>query len=226
MDLGIAAAASVTAKKSRVSTGSATEGNDEQLKALLHLLAKMCLSAHQQLRVHNALLLNVVRVSSRGRVHELAREHIDAYVKAAEQIKDQELKEATLGFPHHHVLNAILKVIQELGNPEEQEKATTYVRLMGDKSKEERFEILAENFKYIKFHKAWKKEHKKMIWNVKRDTQEAEIMTTLLNILKRTDKHFKKMCGTAPKGALERKVQEYLEKGTVELEDGTAVIEE
>ena len=83
-----------------------------------------------------------------------------------------------------------------------------------------RFNEICREAPRIKIVKAFKSAHNKFEFRIEKDTITAQTWGLAVDVyLKNYDRVAKELMGAAPRGDLERKLQEFLDSGTMEWED-------
>ena len=222
--LGIGTGANA-AKKPKATASASSESAENKLT---QVMVRLLLSVAMQTRILKAIIVRAFRISSACPLVAEVAAATKQYVAESKAYKDQELKEDAIGQPQHHALNAAMGVIMAAGeDPAADTAIIEYAkitkdmdtRLEGITPLKLRFHTMSQEVPHFRVARAFKSAHKKLEVNATKGTPLGDwVLLVLLPYLHKTDKIIRELEGVAPRGNLERVLQQYLDDGTVSWE--------
>ena len=181
---------------------------DDQLKQLVTVIAKLSLSNALRIRCLQSIVLQVLKVPTETQYIKAGMEATAQWTQQAKGLS-QEPKEDTIGIPHVHLFNALIKVLKErkADHQPTQQAITDYVTQMQSGG----WRAAHAQIPYCRIQRNYDKEFKRLEWNANAGTPSANIMALIVEDLK-TVKGTKQLPGIPPAGDLERKIQTWLDE--------------
>eukprot|EP00929_Paragymnodinium_shiwhaense_P074456 TRINITY_DN38114_c0_g1_i1.p2 TRINITY_DN38114_c0_g1~~TRINITY_DN38114_c0_g1_i1.p2 ORF type:complete len:244 (+),score=55.63 TRINITY_DN38114_c0_g1_i1:83-814(+) len=195
--------------------GDASAHTDRNSRDLITLLSKSALKTQQELREAQSIMMDTLLLKDSL---PLVRMITAATRRYSEMAKGQKtpLERAQLGAPHAHVWEAIIMTVKEAAQEKddkvigaELEKAVTALNAMS--TKQEKLESIMKEVRFAKLSKTFKKDVRKLQVSVVPGTLSYNVWNLMMFFIrKHMEAEYKQ--GPAPRTALEREIQEHLDR--------------
>ena len=203
---------------------SVTELDGESNK-LLVLVAKLCLNSAQQVRLLRSVLLEAFMVPVENpflakmlretkQFTERAksvREHLEE--QGIPKAKIQDKVQDSLGLPHIHAFSALIEVALATLQKEPEANKQSIDVLTGYCAdyQAKGWRAISQEVKAAMKEKAYGKENMKLLVNVQPETKSHQVWSIIKQLLL-AQKGVRELQAVAPKGNMERQIQEWLER--------------
>ena len=207
------------AKKAR--KGESESEKIKRLESLMLLVVKLSLSSAQAVRVLKSCTIDVYRLSSAECFVVKAMAALDQFISTSKSYEDKALQMEEIGLPHHHIFNSLmgtaLEVFENQLKEPEAPEIKAYIGAMGKMDRKDMWNMWQSQVRHCKIVKAFDKKFKKLEVHIVQGTEALKLWNLVVQAMSIKDKSFKILAGIAPRGDLERKLQDYLEKGNCPL---------
>jgi len=206
-----ASAAPTSGAKKRRGQEPSFPAEEDKFKAIVPTLAKLSLSSAQQLRKISAAVMWCCQVDAKCELVVAAQAAYAEFVKMSKGLQDAtpEQRDQQLGIPSVHMLNAVMGVALKSAELSEEKKKTLTDFQQTIASSSDTKEVLAAHCPVFVIVAPFDKQKRKLEISMSMELKvvwEASILPLLAN-----QKAFRMLRGTAPRGTMEREVQEFLD---------------
>ena len=126
-----------------------------------------------------------------------------------------------VGLPHHHIFNSLmgsaLEVFVSQSKEDKAEEIKAYMEVMGKMDRKDMWNMWQSQVRHCKIVEACDKKTKKLEVHIIQGTEAHKLCNLVVLAMSIEDKSFKVLAGIAPRGDLERKLQDFLESGNSPL---------
>ena len=219
MEMGLAAATAPGGKEedkdrtTRRRVGQADSGT----RKLVHLVAKLALSSALQVRLLRAIIIDCWRMPSADPAIQRGFSATKAFAKAAETVP-REQKLAKLGLPHLQLWNAFLQVVKEtLTAAPQREALLKYIAEWGPRVKDnaQGFREMAKEVRHFRLVTHYDKKTTRVEAQISPASMSHVVYTDII-VPYMKNQGGEEMEGIAPRGDLERRIQEALDEAAGE----------